>query len=111
MEKRFWEIFKRRKRSRKKYCYGKQNDYFDNENIIGWTLEGDEKHSNSGLAVIMSDNIGGSKNMYIGKKFAGKEMYDVLGNVEEKIYVDENGNAEFKCNGGNISVWVKSKNA
>lgn len=26
---------------RKKYVYGIQHDYFDNPDIIGWTLEGD----------------------------------------------------------------------
>ena len=93
---------------RKKYCYGKQNDYFDNEDIIGWTIEGDKEHKDSGLAVIMSDRDGGMKNMYIGIHFAGCEMSDATGNVQEKVTVDENGNAEFKCNGGSVSVWIKN---
>lgn len=93
---------------RKKYCYGKQNDYFDNEDIIGWTVEGDKEHKDSGLAVIMSDRDGGMKNMYIGIHFAGCEMSDATGNVQEKVTVDENGNAEFKCNGGSVSVWIKN---
>ena len=92
----------------KKYCYGKQNDYFDNEDIIGWTIEGDKEHKDSGLAVIMSDRDGGMKNMYIGIHFAGCEMSDATGNVQEKVTVDENGNAEFKCNGGSVSVWLKN---
>lgn len=92
---------------RKDYCYGKQNDYFDNENIIGWTLEGDKNHQNSGIAVIMSDRDGGTKNMYIGSNFKGCKMYDITGNIQDEITVDENGNAEFRCNGGSLSVWVK----
>ena len=92
---------------RNNYCYGKQNDYMDNENVIGWTLEGDQEHENSGLAVIMSDSIGGTKNMYIGEKFKNCQMYDALGKIEDIIQVDGNGNAEFRCNGGSVSVWIK----
>ena len=92
---------------RKDYCYGKQNDYFDNEDIIGWTIEGDKKHVNSGFAVIMSDRGEGTKNMYIGPNFAGCDMYDITGNIQEKITVDENGYADFRCNAGSVSVWVK----
>ncbi len=94
-------------RIRKDYCYGKLNDYFDNEDVIGWTLEGDEGHLNSGMAVIMSNRDNGTKNMYIGKKFIGCEMYDTTGEIQDIIKVDENGNAEFKCNGGKVSVWLK----
>lgn len=92
---------------RKDLCYGNQNDYFDNESIIGWTLEGDDEHPNSGIAVIMSDSIGGTKNMHMGTEFIGTEMYDITGNRPEIIKIDENGNADFICNGGSVSVWVK----
>ena len=92
---------------RKNYCYGNQNDYFDNENIIGWTQEGDEKHLKSGLVVVMSNKDEGIKNMYIGKKNVGCMMYDATGNVKEIVTVDENGNADFKCNGRSVSVWLK----
>ena len=40
---------------RKDKAYGKQNDYFDNPNCIGWTLEGDKDHLKSGLAVLISN--------------------------------------------------------
>ena len=91
---------------RKNYCYGNKKDYFDNENIIGWTQEGDEKHLKSGLAVVMSNKDSGIKNMNIGKKNAGCMMYDATGNVKEIVNVDENGNADFKCNGRSVSVWI-----
>jgi alpha-amylase len=93
--------------ARQKYCYGKQNDYFDDQNIIGWTLEGDLEHTNSGMAVVMSDNCGGSKNMYIGKQLTNTQLYDITGNVKDIITIDENGNANFICNGGSVSVWIK----
>lgn len=92
---------------RKKFCYGNQNDYFDNENVIGWTIEGDENYLKSGLAVVMSNKDFGVKNMYIGKNNAGCMMYDATGNVAEIVKVDENGNADFICNGRSVSVWLK----
>ena len=52
---------------RKKYVYGTMHNYFDHHNIVGWTLEGDNEHSNSGIAVLLSDLESGKKKMYIGK--------------------------------------------
>lgn len=52
---------------RKYMAYGKQRDYLDDENIIGWVREGDYYHQDSGLAVLMSDGNGGHKFMNVGK--------------------------------------------
>lgn len=95
---------------RKKFAYGNLKDYFDDFNIVGWTLDGDEEHKNSGLAVLLTDGPGGSKLMNIGQKFAGSTFYDCTGHVKEKIVIDENGNAEFKVNGGSVSIWILSPN-
>lgn len=62
--------------ARKYLAYGEQKDYFDNPNIIGWTLEGDYYHQDSGLAVILSDGEGGAKQMNVGKNLAGEVLYD-----------------------------------
>ncbi len=62
--------------ARKYLAYGEQKDYFDNPNIIGWTLEGDYYHQDSGLAVILSDGEGGAKQMNVGKNLAGQVLYD-----------------------------------
>ena len=91
---------------RKKYSYGNLKDYFDNFNIIGWTLDGDEEHKNSGLAVLLSDGPGGNKVMNVGTKFAGTTFYDCTGNVKDKIKIDENGNGDFRVNGGSVSIWI-----
>lgn len=95
---------------RKKFAYGNLKDYFDDFNIVGWTLDGDEEHKNSGLAVLLTDGPGGSKLMNVGQKFAGSTFYDCTGHVKEKIIIDENGNAEFKVNGGSVSIWILSPN-
>lgn len=92
---------------RKYFTYGTQNDYFDDENIIGWTLEGDSDYPDSGMAVIMSDNAGGNKMMNVGERLANTVLYDYTGNVKEDVYVDCDGNGIFYCNGGSVSVWIK----
>lgn len=61
---------------RKYFAYGKQTDYFDDPNLIGWVLEGDFDHPYSGLAVLLSDSLGGSKQMNVGPSLAGKTLYD-----------------------------------
>ena len=92
---------------RKDYAYGEQKDYFDHHDIIAWVRMGDEEHSNSGLVAIMSDGPGGGKMMNVGPKLANSTFYDYTGNVKENIYVDQDGNGIFYCNGGSVSVWVK----
>lgn len=92
---------------RKNYVYGNQNDYINDSQIIGWTLEGDTMHPNSGIAVILSDNCGGEKQMYIGKKFTGCTFYDYLQNCNQKVVIDADGNGVFPVCGGSISAWIK----
>ena len=91
---------------RKIAAYGDQHDYFDHPNIVGFTREGDSEHPNSGLAVLISDNIGGEKKMYIGKHFARKTLYNIFGKSLETTIVDTNGYGIFNVDGGYMSVWV-----
>ncbi len=91
---------------RKTKAYGEQHDYFDDPDCIGWTREGDEDHKDSGLAVIMSDGRGGTKRMYIGRKFAGQHFSDILGNAKYNIKIDDDGCGEFYVNRCGVSVWV-----
>lgn len=93
-------------RARRDYAYGKQNDYFDDKNIIGWTREGIDEEENSGLAVLMSNNNSGTKKMYVGKKFANKKFYDITSIIKEEVIIDNDGQGIFKVNSNNISVWV-----
>ncbi len=92
---------------RKNYVYGTRHDYFDHHDVVGWTLEGNQSHANSGLAVILSDFGAGQKQMYVGKHFAGSTFYDFLGNVEQKVIIDEDGNGNFLVNEGSVSAWIK----
>ncbi|MDL2237082.1 alpha-amylase [Christensenellaceae bacterium OttesenSCG-928-K19] len=92
-------------RARVECAYGVQHDYFDHPNIVGWTREGDDEHTGSGLAVLVTNGEGGNKTMYVGKQHAGKVFYDCTLNREETVTIGEDGNANFFVNGGSASVW------
>ncbi|MDD5571708.1 MAG: alpha-amylase [Bacteroidales bacterium] len=91
---------------RKLYAYGKQRDYLDNKNTIGWIREGDDAHAGSGVAVLMTNGTSSSKWMEIGKKYAGRQLYDFLGNCEGTVTVNKDGWSEFRVNGNSVSAWV-----
>ena len=93
--------------ARRDFAYGEQIDYFDHHDIIAWVRKGDIEHQNSGLVVIMSDGPGGGKTINVGENLANSIFYDYTGNVQETVYVDQDGNGIFYCNGGSVSVWVK----
>lgn len=97
---------KRMIQARKDYAYGQQRDYFDDPNIIGWTLSGEADHPHSGMAVIMSDAPGGTKWMEVGKALAGSTLRDMLMNQTDTVVLDENGGGCFPVGGGSVSVWV-----
>ena len=92
-------------KAREYIAYGKLHDYFNDSKIVGWTLEGDDEHKHSGLAVLMTVERGGKKKMYIGKHFTGLKFVDSLKNVTKEILIDENGFGEFLVNDGSVSVY------
>ncbi len=91
--------------ARKHFAYGPQYDYFDHFNTIGWTRLGDAEHPKA-MAVIMSDGSAGTKWMEVGK--ANTQFYDLTEHVKEPVTTNEWGWAEFRCNGGSVSVWVEA---
>lgn len=94
---------------RKHLAYGEQKDYFDHPNCIGWTRCGHEEHPDAGCAVIISNGEAGTKHMEVGAKFAGKIFVDYLNKVGGEITINEDGWAEFKVQGGSVSVWALKK--
>lgn len=92
---------------RKEKIYGIQHDYFDNNHYIGWTLEGDEEHINSGAAIVISTSNDGYKRMYIGEQNIGEIYIDALNNCFEEIIIDEYGYGNFNVKGKSISIWIK----
>ncbi len=95
---------------RNEKVYGRRHDYFDHHNVIGWSLEGDNDHEDSGCAIIASDGAQGSKVMYVGRRYAKKTFVDVMGNCQEEIIIDREGYGTFLVQGGSVSVWVKKPN-
>ena len=92
---------------RKDRSYGLQHDYFDHNNYIGWTQEGDDGHINSSLAVVISNAGDGYKRMYVGPQNIGETYIDGLGNCEEEVTIDEDGCGNFGVKSRSVSVWIK----
>jgi alpha-amylase len=90
--------------ARQTYCYGDQLDYFDHPNTIGWTRLGDEEHS-GGMAVVLSNGEDGRKWMNVGHP--NSTYTDITEHVAEPVTTNDEGWAEFCCNGGSVSVWIK----
>jgi alpha-amylase len=91
--------------ARKHYAYGAQYDYFDHFNTIGWTRIGNSDHPKA-MAVIMSDGSTRSKWMEVRKP--NTKFVDLTEHIKDPIYTNEWGWAEFRCNGGSVSVWVEA---
>lgn len=90
--------------ARKHYAYGEQYDYIDHYSTIGWTRLGDRQHPKA-MAVIMSDSVPGWKWMEVGKP--NTKFIDLTEHIKDPIYTNEWGWAEFRCNGGSVSVWIE----
>jgi alpha-amylase len=91
--------------ARQNFAYGEQQDYFDRPNTIGWTRLGDNEHP-GGMAVILTNSEGGGKWMNIGQPNC--TYIDITEHVKESVTTNDDGWAEFRCNGGSVSVWIKS---
>lgn len=92
---------------RKKYAYGKQDDYFNSKKVIGWVRMGDDNHKRK-LAVVISIGDMARLKMYVGKEEAGKKYTDkTLGNKNE-IIIDNDGYGEFEVGPGTLSAWSEN---
>jgi alpha-amylase len=89
-------------------AYGRQRDYFDHPNVIGWTREGVGERINSGCAVILSNGDDGFKKMEMGKENAGANFIDIIHNREGTITIDEQGFGEFPVKSKSVSVWIRA---
>lgn len=88
------------------YAYGEEHLYFDDGSLVGFTREGDAEHADSGIAVLLTDSVGGSKRMYVGTSLAGQRMVDAMGKRSETVDIGEDGWGEFVVDNGSVSVWV-----
>lgn len=91
-------------RARQLYAHGVQTDYFDHANCVAFSRSGTEEQP--GCVVIMSNGEQGEKTVALGENFAHSQWRDYLGHREEIVSCDDQGNGQFFCNGGSLSVWV-----
>ncbi|MFM2304872.1 MAG: hypothetical protein RLZZ135_2284 [Cyanobacteriota bacterium] len=96
-------IIDRLLQARRDYAYGKQYDYFDHANTVGWTRLGTPEHPTS-MAVVMTNGTAGTKWMEVGKP--DTTYIDLTGTVTSSIRTNQDGWGEFTCQGGSVSVWV-----
>jgi len=96
-------------RIRHDYAYGKQHNYIDDPDIIGWTREGDDAHPDSGIAVVIADGHGGTKRMYIGEKFAGMQFRDCMSKIRTTVTIGDDGWADFSTQEKSATVWGTEK--
>lgn len=95
--------------ARKLYAHGKQDDYFERHDCIGWVRRGtDEKPD--GLAFIMSwsrDEDGQTQIcMEVGRNHAGEVWTDTLGLESTAVVIDENGIGLFPCRKNSMACFV-----
>ncbi len=90
---------------RKNCCFGEEDDYFENENLIGWVRRGNEEN-NGKAAVLVSNKDGGGIRMFMGEESKGEIYRDYLGHREEEVLIDDGGYGDFFVNGGSVSAWI-----
>ncbi len=93
---------------RQHYCYGDQDDYFMEANLIGWVRHGDEDHPKKS-ATVLSNKDGGSIRMFLGENYAGQKFIDKLGREDKEVTVQDDGFGEFSTPGVGVSVWIEVK--
>ncbi len=96
-------ILDRLLQARRDYAYGKQYDYFDHPNTVGWTRLGTPEHP-AGMAVLMGNGDAGTKWMETGKP--DTTYIDITGAIIIPVITNKDGWGDFCCKGGSVSVWV-----
>ncbi|KAF5515320.1 Glucan 1,4-alpha-maltohexaosidase [Colletotrichum siamense] len=95
--------------ARKLYAYGKQKDYFDKHDCIGWVRQGTEERPD-GLAVVMSWTQSPEAEsqicMQVGREHAGEVWTDVMGLETANVMIDENGLGLFPCQRNSMACFV-----
>ena len=90
---------------RRALAHGPQHDAFDDPDVVGFAREGDEDHSGSGLAVVLSDRRAATKRLHVGARHAGEQWICVLGG-HEPVTVADDGNVELPVSDGGLSVYA-----
>ena len=92
------------------WAHGEERDWFDHEDVVGFTRAGSDDVPDSGLAFLCTNAHGGSKRMEMGKQWAGRRFRCVIGG-QRSVRVDSDGWAEFSVSDGGCSVYIPSPSA
>ena len=92
--------------ARSRFASGSQTDYFDDPSCIAFVRHGTGEMP--GCVTILSNGEGATKSIELGPDHAGAGFRDFLGHIEDEIWTDDAGRADFPVNGGSVSVWVRS---
>lgn len=90
--------------ARQQFAHGVQTLWFDHPNCIAFSRSGTE--DDPGCVVVMSNGDDGEKTLHLGDNYGQKTWRDFLGNREETVTTNEQGEGTFTCQGGSVSVWV-----
>lgn len=91
--------------ARKRKAYGEQDDYFDDQHVVGWVRHGEDSMEKSGCAVVISNHEEGAKRMFVGEHRAGEKWIDFTNTRKDEIEIGEDGFADFPVDGQSVSVW------
>lgn len=100
---------------RRDFAYGRQHDYFDDRDVIGWTREGKNGRA---IAIVISDSFGSgdrTKRMFVGQRGSSPRQFkDVTGHFGTKVTVGPDGHGIFPVReasdsalGQSVSIWVE----
>ncbi|TKW57174.1 Glucan 1,4-alpha-maltohexaosidase [Colletotrichum tanaceti] len=108
--------------ARKLYAHGRQDDYFDRRDCVGWVRRGSDERPD-GLALVMSwskaEDPDTRLRMDVGLAHAGEVWTDVLARARaralapepapepEPVTIDENGFGLFRCRRNSMACFVR----
>lgn len=94
---------------RRIYAKGAQDEYFAEHNCIGWLRYSEDKKDFPPLAVIVSNGQASKIRMSVGLESVGEVYADYLGNLEDKVVIDEEGYGDFPVAERSVSCWLRDK--
>ncbi|KAJ7104144.1 glycoside hydrolase family 13 protein [Mycena belliarum] len=97
--------------ARRKFAYGRCQDYPQDHNCIGFVRMGDSRHP--GCAVVLSNKVGNERfthilRMFVGREHAGSTFRGFMQPDGDRVDIDTDGWGSFSCLANRVQVWVKS---
>lgn len=89
---------------RRNYAYGKQIDYFEHKNLIGWLRLGTAEQPRSMAVLISNGPDRQAQRMQVNRQAS---YVNILGDLNKEIVSDGNGWASFTCDRESVAVWVE----